>query len=150
MKKLFAILTVLLLLGTVLSACQIGAPQYECEDEFGCVQVCGDDPVRIAFSFVISGPDASLGTDTQRGVEMAAEEHGELMGHSIEVVGEAHEVEGNSDTETFRAVQHIVDTSGPGPACGTHIRAEPEEPDGMAFPQHCAISRRGFRPPRGR
>jgi branched-chain amino acid transport system substrate-binding protein len=88
MKKLFAITTILLLLVPLLSACQIGAPQYECEDEFGCVQVCGDDPIRIAFSFVISGPDASLGTDTQRGVEMAAEERGELMGHSIEVVGE--------------------------------------------------------------
>jgi len=88
MKKLFAITTILLLLVPLISACQIGAPQYECDDEFGCVEVCGDDPIRIAFSFVISGPDASLGTDTQRGVEMAAEERGELMGHSIEVVGE--------------------------------------------------------------
>jgi len=59
-----------------------------CTDELGCVEVGAGEPIRIAYSFVISGPDASLGTDTKRGVEMAAEEKGQVMGHSIEVVGE--------------------------------------------------------------
>jgi branched-chain amino acid transport system substrate-binding protein len=86
MKKVFALLTIVLVLTTALSAC--GATKYECEDEFGCVEVAKDEPIRIAYSFVISGPDESLGTDTKRGVEMAAEEKGEIMGHSIEVVGE--------------------------------------------------------------
>lgn len=87
MKKAFALLTVLLILTTALAACGPTAA-YECEDEFGCVEVGAGEPIRIAYSFVISGPDASLGTDTMRGVEMAAEDKGEIMGHSIEVVGE--------------------------------------------------------------
>jgi branched-chain amino acid transport system substrate-binding protein len=94
MKKTFAVLTILLVLATVLSACAIGGGA-ECEDEFGCVEVAADEPIRIAYSFVLSGPDASLGEDTKRGVEMAAEEvqfegqdAGMIMGHSIEVVGE--------------------------------------------------------------
>lgn len=84
MKKAFALLTILLILAGALAAC--GGP--ECEDEYGCVEVAKDEPIRIAYSFVISGPDASLGEDTKRGVEMAAEETGEVLGHSIEVVGE--------------------------------------------------------------
>jgi branched-chain amino acid transport system substrate-binding protein len=64
------------------------APAYECTDEFGCVEVGADEPIRVAYSFVISGADESLGTDTKRGVEMAAEDKGEILGHSIEVVGE--------------------------------------------------------------
>jgi branched-chain amino acid transport system substrate-binding protein len=94
MKKAFALLTVLLILATVLSACDIGGGP-ECEDEFGCVEVGADEPIRVAYSFVLSGPDASLGEDTKRGVEMAAEEVqfegqevGMIQGHTIEVVGE--------------------------------------------------------------
>lgn len=88
MRKVLATLMILILLATMLAACNIGGPSYECDDEFGCVEVCGEDPIRIAYSFVISGPDESLGTDTKRGVEMAAEAKGEIMGHAIEVVGE--------------------------------------------------------------
>jgi branched-chain amino acid transport system substrate-binding protein len=93
MKKVFALLTVIMILTLALAAC--GGTTAECTDEFGCVEVGKDEPIRIAYSFVISGPDASLGTDTQRGVEMAAEEVqfegqdvGMIQGHSIEVVGE--------------------------------------------------------------
>ena len=94
MKKASVLLTVLFILAAMLSACAIGGGA-ECEDEFGCVEVAKDEPIRIAYSFVLSGPDASLGEDTKRGVEMAAEEVqfegqevGMIMGHSIEVVGE--------------------------------------------------------------
>ena len=61
---------------------------YECTDEFGCVEVAKGDPIRIATSFVISGPDESLGVDTLRGVEMAVEDNGEILDHKIEVVSE--------------------------------------------------------------
>jgi len=93
MKKVFALLTVIMILTLAIAAC--GGAKAECTDEYGCVEVAKDEPIRIAYSFVISGPDASLGTDTQRGVEMAAEEvqfegedPGMIRGHSIEVVGE--------------------------------------------------------------
>ncbi len=61
---------------------------YECPDEFGCVEVAKGDPIRVATSFVISGPDESLGVDTLRGVEMAVEDNGDILGHKIEVVSE--------------------------------------------------------------
>ena len=61
---------------------------YECADEFGCVEVAKGDPIRIATSFVISGPDESLGVDTLRGVEMAVEDNGDILDHKIEVVSE--------------------------------------------------------------
>lgn len=87
MKKAFALLTIVMILTAALAACG-GAAAYECPDEFGCVEVAEGDPIRIAWAFVVSGPDETLGTDTKRGVEMAAEEKGQIMGHDIEVIGE--------------------------------------------------------------
>jgi branched-chain amino acid transport system substrate-binding protein len=86
MKKVFALLTIILILATALAAC--GGPSYECTDEFGCVEVPEGEPVHIAYSFVLSGADESLGTDTKRGVEMAAENKGQVLGHDILVTGE--------------------------------------------------------------
>ena len=86
-SKAFSILMFAVLLVGLLSACAPAAT-YECTDEFGCVEVGKDEPIRIAYSFVLSGPDGSLGTDTKRGVDMAAEEKGTIKGHSIEVTGE--------------------------------------------------------------
>jgi branched-chain amino acid transport system substrate-binding protein len=92
MKKALAFLMILTMMVSALAAC---APSVECEDEFGCVEVASGEPIRIAYSFVLSGPDGSLGEDTKRGVEMAAEEVqfegqdvGMIQGHSVEVVGE--------------------------------------------------------------
>jgi len=75
------------MLATAIAACG-GGSAYECTDEFGCVTVAPGDPIRVAYMFVISGPDESLGTDTARGVEMAAEDKGQILGHDIEIVGE--------------------------------------------------------------
>ncbi|MBN1661455.1 MAG: branched-chain amino acid ABC transporter substrate-binding protein [Anaerolineae bacterium] len=86
MKKAFGLLIVLVMLATALAAC--GGTKFECEDEWGCVTVEAGDPIRIAYMFVISGADESLGTDTARGVEMAAEDKGEILGHKIEILGE--------------------------------------------------------------
>jgi len=86
MKKAFALLTIVLILTTALAAC--GATAYECPDEFGCVEVPEGEPLHIAYSFVLSGADESLGTDTKRGVEMAAEAKGQVLGHDILVTGE--------------------------------------------------------------
>jgi branched-chain amino acid transport system substrate-binding protein len=82
--KILSILVLIAMIGS-LAGCK---KAYECTDEWGCVEVAKDEPIRIAYSFVISGPDESLGTDTKRGVEMAVEAKNEVMGHAIEVVGE--------------------------------------------------------------
>jgi branched-chain amino acid transport system substrate-binding protein len=84
MKKTFAILVVLAVLGTMLSACAIGGPAFECEDPLGCVTYAPDEPIRVATSLVISGPNTELGMDSQHGVDLAGEFRGEVAGHAVE------------------------------------------------------------------
>jgi branched-chain amino acid transport system substrate-binding protein len=46
-------------------------PTFKYEDPMGVVKIKPGEPVHIACWFVVAGPDASLGTDTKRGVEIA-------------------------------------------------------------------------------
>ena len=56
------------------------------EDKIGVVKIKKGEPIHIASWMVIAGPDASLGTDTRRGVELATEDKGgKLLGHSIKL-----------------------------------------------------------------
>jgi branched-chain amino acid transport system substrate-binding protein len=87
MKKALSILTLMVMLLTALAACG-GGTALECPEGDVCVEVGADEPIRIGWAFVVSGPDAPLGTDTQRGVEIAVDDQGQLLGHDIEVVGE--------------------------------------------------------------
>lgn len=57
----------------------------ECTDPLGCVEVAAGDPILIASALAISGDVAPLGTDSQRGVEIAIANKGEILGHSIEL-----------------------------------------------------------------
>lgn len=53
-------------------------------DEFGCVEIPEGEPIHIAFWGVLSGPDAALGEDSRRGVEIAIMDRGgELLGREI-------------------------------------------------------------------
>ena len=86
MKRLmFTILLTLLAITFV--ACG-GAEPLTCDDAIGCVEIAPGDPIRIASALVITGPNAQLGTDSQRGVEIAIEDRGEIEGHSIELQAE--------------------------------------------------------------
>ncbi len=88
MKKAFGLLIVLMLLATALAACNPAA-DLACPEGDTCVEVGEGDPIRIGWMMVVSGADASLGTDTKRGVEIAVDDKGgELLGHPIELVGE--------------------------------------------------------------
>ena len=45
--------------------------------------------MTIAYWFVVAGPDANLGVDTRRGVEVAIEDKGgRLLDHPIRLIGE--------------------------------------------------------------
>ena len=62
------------------------AAQVKYEGKLGAVKIKKGEPIHIASWFVIAGPDASLGTDTQRGVEIAAaDKGGKLLGHPIKL-----------------------------------------------------------------
>jgi len=87
MKKAFAVLTMILILSMALAACG-GGSQLECPEGDVCVEVGADEPIRIGWAFVVSGADVTLGTDTKRGVEIAADDKGDILGHDIELVGE--------------------------------------------------------------
>jgi len=91
MKKSIALLTILVILATALSACDIGGTTFECTDAIGCVDIPPDDPVRIGYALVLSGANETLGIDSARGVEIAVDDKGEVLGHSIELVGEDSE-----------------------------------------------------------
>jgi len=112
MKRLFALLSILVIV-SMLAACggttaPTAAPTAAataaaatevpatpevttaCEDDqYGCVTVGANEPIRVAYMMVLSGADASLGNDTKYGVEIAIDDKGgTLLGHQIELVGE--------------------------------------------------------------
>ena len=62
--------------------------EVECTDAIGCVEVAPGDPILLASALAISGDVAPLGTDSQRGVEIAIADRGELLGHPIELAPE--------------------------------------------------------------
>jgi len=58
-------------------------------DPIGVVKIGKGEPIVIAWWFVVEGPDASLGIDTKRGVEIAVDDvGGKLLGHPIKLIGE--------------------------------------------------------------
>jgi branched-chain amino acid transport system substrate-binding protein len=60
--------------------------EFKCEDPIGVVKIKKGDPIHIASWMVVAGPDASLGTDTKRGVEIAIDDvGGKLLGHPIKM-----------------------------------------------------------------
>jgi branched-chain amino acid transport system substrate-binding protein len=59
-----------------------------CTDDLGCVTVAAGDPIKIASALVIAGPNETLGIDSQRGIEIAIDDRGEVAGHSVELVAE--------------------------------------------------------------
>jgi branched-chain amino acid transport system substrate-binding protein len=91
MKKALAFVTILMVLGMGLAACDIGGAKFECTDAIGCVDIPPGDPIRIGYALVLSGANETLGIDSSRGVEIAADDKGEVLGHPIELVGEDSE-----------------------------------------------------------
>jgi len=90
-KRLFAVLSVLVLASMMLAACGPKAPAetaapagYECTDEFRCVKIAPGEPIHIAYWGVLSGADSSLGEDSKRGVEIAIDDKGgKILGHDV-------------------------------------------------------------------
>ncbi len=59
---------------------------FKYEDPIGVVKIKKGDPIHIACWMVVAGPDASLGTDTKRGVEIAIDDKGgKILGFPIKL-----------------------------------------------------------------
>jgi branched-chain amino acid transport system substrate-binding protein len=62
------------------------ASAFAYEDKMGVVKIKPGEPIHIACWMVVAGPDASLGTDTKRGVEIAVADKGsKLLGFPIKL-----------------------------------------------------------------
>jgi branched-chain amino acid transport system substrate-binding protein len=60
--------------------------EFKYDDKMGVVKIKKGDPIHIACWMVVAGPDASLGTDTKRGVEIAlADKGGKVLGHPVKI-----------------------------------------------------------------
>jgi len=60
--------------------------EFKCEDPMGVVKIKKGDPIHIANWMVVAGENATLGTDTKRGVEIAVDDiGGKLLGHPIKL-----------------------------------------------------------------
>jgi len=89
MKRLFSLLSLLVLGSMLLAACGAGAAAYECTDALGCVTIGPDEPVHIAYWGVLSGADGTLGEDSKRGVEIAIDDMGgKFHDHAISLTTE--------------------------------------------------------------
>jgi len=81
MKRLFCVFVVLCFV--------IGISALPAMADKGVVKLKKGQPVHIAYWFVISGPNTSLGMDTVRGIEIAMEDFGgKIKGHPIKLSGQ--------------------------------------------------------------
>jgi branched-chain amino acid transport system substrate-binding protein len=87
MKRRFALVVALLLVVgfAFMNTAQAAAPK----DPLGVVTIKKGQPIHIAYWMVVAGADASLGTDTKRGVEIAIQDKGgKLLGRTIKLSGQ--------------------------------------------------------------
>ncbi len=92
MKRLSILLLVLTIatglvgiMGSMASAQKVKT-EFKVEDLIGVVKINPGESIHIAAWMVVAGPDASLGTDTKRGIEIAIEEKGrKILGFPIKL-----------------------------------------------------------------
>lgn len=85
-KRFFTLMGLLVVASLVITACGGGAAPT---GGGRVVTVAPGDPIHVAFWGVLSGADATLGTDSQYGVEIAIDDRGgELLGHPIQLTTE--------------------------------------------------------------
>jgi len=89
MKRIFIlsiVCAVAICLVAVSAPAQTKKEAFKYEDKLGVVKIKKGDPIHIACWMVVAGPDASLGTDTKRGVELAIEDKGgKILGFAIKL-----------------------------------------------------------------
>ena len=118
-RSLAICLSLTLMLGMVAAA---GAEPPK--DPLGVVAIKKGQPVHIAYWLVVAGPDASLGIDIRRGVELAIQDKGgKLLGHPIKLSGqdEGCSAEGGQAAATKLASDPTI-VAAVGPTCSSAAR----------------------------
>lgn len=143
MRRLTMLCSLLVLVAMVLAACpapaapatggeapaasggEAAAPaEGGCTDELGCVEVAAGAPIRLAYMLVVSGPDGSLGIDARRGAELAVAENTDVLGHTLELVGEdsgCNAEGGQAAAQKLASDQSVVAVVGT--SCSSEARA---------------------------
>jgi len=89
MKRSLALFVALLFLVVALGIVAPQAFSAPPKDPIGVVTIKPGDPIHIAYWFVVAGPDATLGVDTKRGVEIEIDDiHNNILGHPIKFDGQ--------------------------------------------------------------
>ena len=94
------------------------------KDPLGVVAIKKGQPIHIAYWLVVAGPDASLGIDIRRGVELAiADKGGKLLNHNIKFDGqdEGCSAEGGQAAATKLASDPTI-VAAIGPTCSSAAR----------------------------
>lgn len=118
------IMTALILtLGSAASA-QKTKTDLKVDDPIGVVKIKPGEPIHFAAWMAVAGPDASLGTDTKRGVELAIEDKGgKILGHPIRlsVQDTGCNAEGGQAAATKLASDPTI-VAAIGPTCSSEAR----------------------------
>ncbi len=89
MRRILALLLVSIIVvvwAAVPAAAQTKKADFKYEDKIGVIKIKPGEPIHIACWMVVAGPDASLGTDTKRGVEIAIEDKGgKILGFPVKL-----------------------------------------------------------------
>jgi len=92
MKHYFPTLFILAVIISIVAApAWTAAPEkpktaIKCEDPIGVITIKPGEPIHIACWMVVAGADASLGTDTKIGVEIAIDDKGgKILGHPVKL-----------------------------------------------------------------
>ncbi len=92
MKRLQILMTLtvalLLAVGAYFVPAAPAATMGPVTDPVGVVKVNKGQPVTIAYWLVVAGPDASLGVDSRRGIEIAVDDKKTVLGFPIKLIGE--------------------------------------------------------------
>ena len=97
--KKSAFIALLAAFALVAAACggdDAAEPEACTTDDFGCVVIEDGEPIKIGSLLVISGPNTSLGLDSQYGIELALDyadgtfdgNNGQIEGHDVQLVTE--------------------------------------------------------------
>ena len=107
-KCSFYVLSVVMLAGVLLTACQPISTPFECTDAIGCVDIAPGEPLKLGVLQPLSGGMALVGADQVRGIELALAARGDqVLGHPIELqIEDAH---CTSEGGTIAAMKVVAD-----------------------------------------
>src|SRR5918992_231815 len=80
-------------------------------DEFDCIEIAEGDPLVLGTALVITGPDASLGLDSQYGAQVAVNLREDVLGHEVELNNQDDGCTadgGTSAANLLRSLEEIV------------------------------------------